>query len=735
MTPSEAVNPSEAATPGEAVTPGYLLAAMATEAQGYDDEALAHLANKGLVRRATKLLDKPHSASGSDGAVVVDGDDWSVSFTAGQPLIDGSCGCATTGACQHLIAAIIVLRSLDVADGAGRPEATAASDSDEPGAGTDTTTTTETPGGGWEPIQAALLTLADGDLLAWTRKADGRWAMERAAGLDVEQVVIDRGVNLGVDLPPPHGSVRFLGPTLDAAVVKPTTRHDRRVVGLAVLALWLRSGRDLPVASDGDDGGVPATELPAERVAVARRAQELAATLVRIGLLHVGDREREQLDGLAASARGAKLYRLSLLAERASDHLVAITERSPQGDTGTLLNQLAEINIVAEVIERSLLSGAPLSDGLVGQARSRFEPVGQLELAALGHYRWGDQRFAGTTSVLFDRTSSAGSRVYTVSKPRIVAGRSLGDAIGWTGVGTAVTLTGNRVTVSNAKASDQLRLSTTEAVVATMGPALDDDDLGALAWNGTAPGGGSRLLGRRGSRWALCPVDGHNPETAFDNIAQRLEWRFVSRGQTIAASIPYRTASAQAITNLERLVAASRASDPESDTTIRYVVGRLGRGGDTTRRGDGDNERGRVGDGALSIWPIAVVTDRLVNLAGASVEAADSGGSGWFANLTGALNIGGHPPAGSATATDDPTTPPDIPTADERLATRLLRIAERGQHHATADELDQLAATARNWGFGVLTSVLEAAATPPVAVLRTAWTHRLIADTQSLGDD
>ena len=157
-------------------------------------------------------------------------------------------------------------------------------------------------------IGAALVELPNDDLTATFNRTQLRWALERLASLDFSQVAVASGTTPVVDLPPPHGSVRFLGPNPSAAVVKPSTRHDIRVVLLALLVLRSDGGRKPPIIEATADrlgqraaGGTVGGGSSSPRVVLDPGPHRV--------LLHLGDGEREQLDSLAASARGAKLYR------------------------------------------------------------------------------------------------------------------------------------------------------------------------------------------------------------------------------------------------------------------------------------------------------------------------------------------------------------------------------------------------------------------------------------------
>ncbi|MEZ5379617.1 MAG: hypothetical protein R2733_24160 [Acidimicrobiales bacterium] len=632
--------------------------ALLVDAALFDDATLEHLSNKGLVRRAHKLLETPPQLESADALDVI-AVEWRVRFEWSTPLSKATCDCATAGICQHVIAAIIALRE-------------AHADLHPAPTPTDRPVVSSTPTAG--DILSGLLGRHDEELAKWATSAELRWAHQRLASIDPTQIIVIEDGSVTVELPPPHAIVRFMATTFDSAIVKPTTPNDRRSVTLAVLALWLSHGREVV-----RDDATPArrTELPKERQALVQRADRVCRDLVAIGLLHLGDAERERLDSLAASFRGAKLYRLALLAERAADQVDALAALSVDADTSRLLDHLAEISAVAEAIDTQIAAGQLLPEGLCGTARARYEPVGQLRIMGLGHYDWGDHRFAGTTGIF----ATPSARFFAVARPRVVSGRHLPEALGWTGVGDVSALSGKHVTLSGAKASSSHRLSASPTTTAaTVGP-VTNDDLARLAWGGTRPTVPSRLLGRSEPGWTVVAVEGQVSPPRFDTISQQFQWELTAAGAGIVVTMPYRPSSVGALANLERIA---------SEGPPEYLVGRL--------RADGQT---------LSLWPISAMTN------------------GTLRNLAAPRIAGGVLPDETAASANAP-----IATIDhlDRLSARLVRVADGGRRPTTSTDLTSLASTARDWGYTILHQVIAAAPDPSVSVLRAAWTLLLLRD-------
>jgi len=89
---------------------------------GYDDQALATLANPGLVRRAAKLAAAATLADSNAESGSVDVAEFTVQLDAKGPA-HGRCPCRIAGVCVHVLAAAIVVRTLAEAAEPGPSEA------------------------------------------------------------------------------------------------------------------------------------------------------------------------------------------------------------------------------------------------------------------------------------------------------------------------------------------------------------------------------------------------------------------------------------------------------------------------------------------------------------------------------------------------------------------------------------------------------------------------------------
>ncbi|MCJ2184698.1 SWIM zinc finger domain-containing protein, partial [Novosphingobium sp. 1949] len=134
---------------------------------GFDDAALATLANPGLVRRAHRDLaeGKLHLRAQSPDSAEIEVDGQRVTIDARGPA-QAHCTCPAAGACRHRIGAVLLLRTL--ADDAAPAKPDEGNDGDE---GNDAPPTDTTP----ESILAVLDRAA---LEKWAGKASWRAARE-----------------------------------------------------------------------------------------------------------------------------------------------------------------------------------------------------------------------------------------------------------------------------------------------------------------------------------------------------------------------------------------------------------------------------------------------------------------------------------------------------------------------------------------------------------------------------
>jgi hypothetical protein len=333
-----------------------------------DDEALAALANKGLVRRARKDLEQ------SPGEIVA-ADDEGLKVRVGAETVDvpaspvqASCTCPAGGVCRHILAALILLRE----------------------------TAESTPPGEAVPSPDAAAELAALDDETLQRLA-GKPLVRRAAkalgeGLKVE---FDAGPAIAIRFPTrnvvcrwvPGGGLAGMICTCQAADV-----CEHRVA--AVLAWQRERGLRTIVATPSELKA--AAEAPRTRQEVLGSVNDVLGEMFGIGLARLSKATRQRLETLAVSCHGIDLPRLerwlAALAEAAGHSL----RRDARASTMKLLEQGARVAALAAAL-------ANPTARLVGRHRTRYEQVGNLSLVGLGAERWrSESGYAGLTVYFWD---------------------------------------------------------------------------------------------------------------------------------------------------------------------------------------------------------------------------------------------------------------------------------------------------------------------------------------------
>ncbi|GIE33323.1 hypothetical protein Ait01nite_063680 [Actinoplanes italicus] len=284
-----------------------------------DADALAALANRGLVKRAARDVERePPGLSGDGSAIVAEfGDGVRATLPEGG-LEQGRCTCGAAGICRHLIGLILAYQAVS-ADADPQPQ------SAEPVPGADRTAWS--PGG-----------FSDEDLIAriGARLVTAARRAERAG----YTARVRRGPVPVVELP--AATVRFLVPD-DLGYVHTDARAGTRDDVIA-LAVWAFRVADVQQPDAGecvvDVGGSGVTAVAGSGL---EAVVEFAAEVLRAGAVHSGT-------GLAATAAGhvATLERTGLrwpldTATELLEQLTAYRERGARYSPEVLADLVAEL--------------------------------------------------------------------------------------------------------------------------------------------------------------------------------------------------------------------------------------------------------------------------------------------------------------------------------------------------------------------------------------------------------
>ena len=126
----------------------------------------------------------------------------------------------------------------------------------------------------------------------------------------------------------------------------------------------------------------------------------VVAEMVALGLSRLSRASAERLRTLAVSAHGVDLPRLERLLTGLAAEVELALARDAQADSASLLAQAARV----EALRRGLTRRP--TPHLIGQHKTTYEPVGDIELVGVGARAWRSQSgFAGLTVYFWDRSA------------------------------------------------------------------------------------------------------------------------------------------------------------------------------------------------------------------------------------------------------------------------------------------------------------------------------------------
>ncbi|MFF3784729.1 hypothetical protein [Streptomyces sp. NPDC001933] len=315
-------------------------------------DTLAALANRGLVKRATKELDAgtvPVLTTDPDTTVRARFDDGTTtSLPPGTGLDEGDCSCAAPGVCRHLIALVLAHQRGAEADPDGAPAAF-----------TD-----------WSPGSTDDDALTDA---VGTRPvASARRTFDRGYAAVVHRPSPDHP-EPRVELP--TCTVRFPVPgEIAYALTDAAAALRGEVLALAVWAFRAADAtrtdeRSVPVQVGGR-AAAPSTALPALDAALALADELLAEGVAHVGPVHGGALARAG----AALTTGSLHWPAGAIAELA-DQLTAYADRTAQYRPESVAALLTEVHA------RRRAAAHP---GVLGSREAGDTPLRRVRLVSLG---------------------------------------------------------------------------------------------------------------------------------------------------------------------------------------------------------------------------------------------------------------------------------------------------------------------------------------------------------------
>jgi hypothetical protein len=657
--------------------------------QHFDDEAFAALANRGLLRRAQKDLEKAAPELATEGAeeLVLRVGEHRVTFDRRGPA-HARCSCPATTICQHVLTAALTLQRLP-----------------------HSTTGPQAP----RDLHALLMAIPVAALAEHAGKAGLRWAVQFALDLDLlrdVQVATDKGIV--ITFRQPRFTARYAGGDVASFVLDADFAAPAKYRAAAVLTYQRAHGMaptaPAPTAARLDLGSdftpPPAAEAAREEARRRLRAAfcQLACECLELGLSHLSEHVQQRFATLAVSAQGAEYPRLARLLRRIADHVELLLDRIAGADEHRLFDELALTFGLATALEAAAREGRQPTH-LVGTARSRYDETATLELLGLGAHAWRSP--AGYTGLTMLFWSPADATFLSCTDARPTSLRGFDPIVRytqpgpWTGLGAPQLATGRHIALTGAETNEQGRLAAAERTHATIRPCPDLATLlrPVSRWRDLlATHGGQRqsLLAEPQPMldWTVLRPDRFEP-CHFDRTRQTFVWPLVDdEGDVFTAELTWARTTQHAIARLEQ--------EATSLAPGTLVVARLSRSG------------GRVVAEPLSL-----------------VRAPDTAAD----NPVDALHFDAprgkgeqaaprdmEPPTAEATPT--PTSGPS-PSGLETLRSWLRRHAERGlppeRVAAARLELAALVRDAQTRGFTVFPEVVPAEVSGGEMLLRMGY--------------
>ncbi|HLV97439.1 MAG TPA: SWIM zinc finger family protein [Ktedonobacterales bacterium] len=413
--------------------------------QALDDEMLAALANKGLLRRAQKDMEtsKPELQEERADALFfsIPGESCTVTLPAAGPA-KASCTCPADGCCRHILSATLFLRAQAQQAPADAPEAAPASAEAAP-----------------QPDE--LLQLNENDLIAWATRPLYRQAVDDLAFGELEIVIETEGKTTRFRFPQYNLVVRWItGSGLDSLICSCKQRPACKHAVAAILFYQAQHGKPLPAPEKKvleARAGTPRT-----REEVLESVQKTLAEMIALGLGRLSRTTEGRFVTLAISAHGVDLPELERLLRTLSDHLSWHLNRDVRANTLQLLSAAARSYALAFALAHA--QGVPPA-ALVGEHRMRYHDIANLELVGVGAQQWRSRAgYIGLTLYFWD---VAGRRwtSWTDARPTIHGDvgfnpqrRYQQDEM-WNGAPAPSTISRSRFRLSNPQRNRQGRLS------------------------------------------------------------------------------------------------------------------------------------------------------------------------------------------------------------------------------------------------------------------------------------
>ncbi len=554
--------------------------------QRFDEDALAALANRGLLRRAHKDLEKlaPCISEESATELLVSVGEHRVRFDARGPA-HAQCSCPASAICQHILAAVIALQRMTPAAEVATAPVGAGSeteDSHEKARGANTDAAESTSGDPLGPLHAALLDITPSDMTRHGGARAYRWALQFVHDLDAQtEPMISGSKYIVIRFVHPRVEFRYLGGGLEALIADVNLPSREKYQIAAVLAYQRAQGIELPAPfainlSKTDTAALKlskdrglldaADQLGGARKRLRESVQQLIEESVSLGLAHLSRGIQERFSTLAVSAQGVQYHRLALLIRRLADHVEMLLARAGGADEHRLLDELALAYGLANALSSAAAEGLEPAH-LIGRARSQYAHGGAVELLGLGARPWRSASGHVGLSIFFWSPQDGVFLCCSDARPETLRRfnpRERYLAPGpWAGIGAPAQLTGRRALVTGAQFNAQGRISTGQGSSAVLLPTVSAARFAAALpvcedWSALVAArgqrGGSLLAEPQPMKdWVVLRPARYGSAT-FDTTRQTLTWPVFDRQDRILdVELVYSDMAAHAIARIEQM--------------------------------------------------------------------------------------------------------------------------------------------------------------------------------------
>jgi len=479
-----------------------LLIRIRTLLVGYDEAALIALGNKGLLRRARKDLEGAEPELQEEGTEHVTVSIGGETVTIPESIKDASCTCPSSTTCRHVLAALIHLQFLP-------------GEAASPGP-------VESP----PPASCAeeVAAVSEEELVKWAGKGlINRALKELAGGIRAE---IQDGSPMIFEFPHWNQTVRWIpGGGLAGMVCSCHSREPCLHRVAAVVSLQADRGmRDIQAEVQPLTA---AKGAPRTREEVLSSVNELVGDMVCLGFSRLSTVTEQRLRTLAVSAHGVDLPRLEKSLRALADEVDFYLKRDAQAVTANMLWSASRI----EALRVALKKPTP---EIIGQHRTRYDPVGAIEIVGVGARRWRTRSgYTGLTIYFWD-CSRKGWATWTDARPATMAGfdsqRRYGEEGPWVGCENPSQASRSRIRLTGAYRNRAGRLSGRSSVHAlvlreadpssAVTPVTEWKDLVARA----AQVYGGSLAGAGEMDYLVLVAPASWGQHAYDKIRQELVW-------------------------------------------------------------------------------------------------------------------------------------------------------------------------------------------------------------------